>query len=267
MALDYTKLSDDELEAIANDDYSKLSDQTLQALASEPGPEATGDQALMAQGAATMAGPAARSLPAVGSAAMIPVRGVQDVANIARNVSGVPFGTIYEEMIKHPLRTTKAWAQGHPTLGPVMQAGGEALTDLKNQSLRSAAGQVPGQISRGMGALGRAALGAVTAPESIMALPYTATAYQMEKIRENPAAYPTVPYAQVVRGEQPTIGAAGRANRQQAIYNTPSGYVPSATEAENILASGDERMMRIYGGRDALTEMIRRKAAEKVFAQ
>lgn len=264
MALDYSKLSDEELEAIANEDYSKLSDRTLQTIASEPGPEATGDQALMAQGAATMAGPAARSLPTIGQAAMIPVRGVQDVANIARNVSGVPFGTIYEEMIKHPLRTGKAWAQGHPTIGPMLEAGSEIL---RNQSVQSAAGQVPRQISRGMGALGRAAMGAVMAPESMMALPYTATAYQMEKIRENPAAYPNVPYAQVMRGEQPTIGAAGAANRQQAIYQTPSGYQPTAQEAENILASGDERMMRIYGGRDALTEMIRRKAAEKVLAQ
>ena len=35
MALDYSTLSDQELEAIANDDYSKLSDSTLQALATE----------------------------------------------------------------------------------------------------------------------------------------------------------------------------------------------------------------------------------------
>lgn len=36
MALDYSKLSDSELEAIANDDYSSLSDTTLQAIAGEP---------------------------------------------------------------------------------------------------------------------------------------------------------------------------------------------------------------------------------------
>lgn len=36
MALDYSKLSDAELEAIANDDYTKLSDNTLKAIASEP---------------------------------------------------------------------------------------------------------------------------------------------------------------------------------------------------------------------------------------
>jgi len=36
MALDYSKLSDEELEAIANDDYSKLSDKTLNAIANDP---------------------------------------------------------------------------------------------------------------------------------------------------------------------------------------------------------------------------------------
>jgi len=38
MALDYSKLSDAELEAITNNDYSKLSDVTLTAIASEPDP-------------------------------------------------------------------------------------------------------------------------------------------------------------------------------------------------------------------------------------
>ena len=36
MALDYSKLTDDELEAIANDDYSKLSDRTLRMISREP---------------------------------------------------------------------------------------------------------------------------------------------------------------------------------------------------------------------------------------
>ena len=37
MAVDYSKLSDAELEAIANNDYSKLSDQTLEAIAKDTG--------------------------------------------------------------------------------------------------------------------------------------------------------------------------------------------------------------------------------------
>lgn len=39
MALDYSKLSDEELEALEKGDYSKLSDATLQALASEQQPQ------------------------------------------------------------------------------------------------------------------------------------------------------------------------------------------------------------------------------------
>lgn len=228
-------------------------------------------QSVAGQAAAVASKPAAQAAigtaQLAGQAAMIPVRGAQDIYNVARNVSQVPFGTIYEEMIKHPVRTTKAWAQGHPTIGPALEAGRQAVSGLADESVTSLAKQVPGQVSRGMSALGRGAIGALTAPESIMALPYTAAAYQMEKIRANPQAYPNVPYAQVVRGEYPTEGAAGAANRRQAIYNTPSSYQPTAEEAQNILASGDERMMRIYGGRDALTEMIRRKAAQKVLAQ
>jgi len=39
MALDYSKLSEEELEALANNDYSKLSEATLQALASQQQPQ------------------------------------------------------------------------------------------------------------------------------------------------------------------------------------------------------------------------------------
>lgn len=45
MALDYSKLSDEELKAIAEEDYSKLSESTLQALSKEPVPKAEPKQA------------------------------------------------------------------------------------------------------------------------------------------------------------------------------------------------------------------------------
>ena len=38
MALDYSKLSDDELDALAKNDYSRLSDATLKALSEETAP-------------------------------------------------------------------------------------------------------------------------------------------------------------------------------------------------------------------------------------
>jgi len=37
--------------------------------------------------------------------------------------------------------------------------------------------------------------------------------------------------------------------RQSMAVNTPTGYTPNAQEARNILASGDERMINLYGGR------------------
>jgi hypothetical protein len=43
MALDYSKLSTEELEAIANDDYRKLSNRTLRALSNEPEPKSITD--------------------------------------------------------------------------------------------------------------------------------------------------------------------------------------------------------------------------------
>jgi hypothetical protein len=43
MALDYSKLSTDELEAIANDDFTKLSNRTLRALTNEPEPKSITD--------------------------------------------------------------------------------------------------------------------------------------------------------------------------------------------------------------------------------
>jgi len=52
MALDYSTLSDAELEAIANNDYSKLSEQTLNAIASEnePREKSMGEKAANAVG-------------------------------------------------------------------------------------------------------------------------------------------------------------------------------------------------------------------------
>jgi len=108
-----------------------------------------------------------------------------------------------------------------------------------------------------VGSAGRGLLTAAVAPENIMTLPYSAAAYEREKIRANPNApeYAQVPYAQEFRGEYPTQGAAAAANARQAIANAPTGYRPTAQEARNILASNDERMIGIYGGRQKLQQL------------
>jgi hypothetical protein len=66
MALDYSKLSDAELEAIANNDYSKLSDDTLNAIAAEPQTTESAKEDLV--------------VPAVG-AALPGSTGLKDLAN------------------------------------------------------------------------------------------------------------------------------------------------------------------------------------------
>jgi hypothetical protein len=63
--------------------------------------------------------------------------------------------------------------------------------------------------------------------------------------------------------------AAGQGQRaeqalRQGLGMTYQGPQLSPAEAQNVLQSGSPRDVQFFGGRDALSEMIRRKAAEKV---
>ena len=61
-------------------------------------------------------------------------------------------------------------------------------------------------------------------PAMTFAAPYQMAAHEQEKIRANPHApeYANNPYAMMVRGEAPTQGAAGAANRRRALQQMPS---------------------------------------------
>lgn len=178
-------------------------------------------------------------------AASLAAASATDAYKLAK-IAGQVTPKIAGEFLSTPIQSTKdlasAYVAGHPYAGR-----------LVNMPF----GQMPAAALKGMAGL-------ALAPENILAAPYMMAAYEQEKMKANPQAYPNQPYAQVLRGEYPTEGAAGRANRRRAIYETPSSYQPTPIEAENILASGDERMIKLYGGRDALTAAIRRKAAERV---
>jgi hypothetical protein len=93
------------------------------------------------------------------------------------------------------------------------------------------------------------------APESAFLMPYQMAAYEQEKIRANPNApeYATNPYAQSYRSQDTatpiTQRQAGAMNARNAVANVATGYTPNPQEAQNILASGDERMINMYGGR------------------
>ena len=61
-------------------------------------------------------------------------------------------------------------------------------------------------------------------PAMTFAVPYQMAAHEMEKIRANPHApeYANNPYAMQIRGEAPTMGAAGAMNRRRALQQMPS---------------------------------------------
>jgi hypothetical protein len=194
----------------------------------------------------------------VGTVASLPVRAVADVANIAKNLYGVT-GAGFKEIIEHPYSTAKAYAMGSPTLGPVYNA----LSGMANQSPRGLVNQIgqygqqaianaPAAVKQGMSTLGRGLAAGVMAPENVMLAPYTMAGYEMEKIRQNPTApeYATNPYAQVVRQEAPTMGAAGAQNRRGAI----------ASQQYGGLTPNEQRILE----QDRINQAIRRKAAEKV---
>jgi len=194
----------------------------------------------------------------VGTVAALPVRAVKDVANIARNLYGVT-GAGFQQMFEHPYLTAKAYAQGSPTLGPIVNAAGK----LSNQSIASLVNQAgqygqqaiantPAAVKQGLSTVGRGLVAGAMAPENIMLAPYTMAGYEMEKIRQNPTApeYQSNPYGQVVRGEAATMGSAGAANRRQAIAGQQYGGITPE----------QQRMLE----QDRIDQEIRRKAASRV---
>ena len=122
-------------------------------------------------------------------------------------------------------------------------------------TLKDVVTKTPGMLAQGAGAVARGFGTALTAPENLMTLPYNLAAYEQEKIRANPQA-PGLeynPYAQQVRGEYPTQGAAAAANRQRAIAGQQYGGV---TPEERAILD-----------QDRLNMAIRLKAAKKVLGQ
>jgi len=152
--------------------------------------------------------------------------GMRDLYNVGKNLTNVsPAGMA--EMASSPLQTAKAYLSGHPFI----QGG-------------------VGGVARGVGGALTAPL---TAPENLFTLPYSMSAYEQEKIRQNPNGpqYANNPYAQTVRGEASTQNKAGQANQMKAVANMPYGNV-----------SPEEK--RILDEDAAMRSNIRKKAYEKV---
>jgi hypothetical protein len=92
------------------------------------------------------------------------------------------------------------------------------------------------------------AMGAVGA----LAAPYMMAGYEQDKIRANPSApgLESNPYAQVMRGETATQGAAGAANRRQAIAGQQYGGITPE----------QQRMLE----QDRIDQQIRREALKRI---
>jgi hypothetical protein len=248
MALDYSKLSDDELEAIANDDYSKLSDRTLRQLTRDPSAQAvpSSEPEVNVAPQATSVGarliePAAAVARGVGGVAAGNVGDAYKMANILyKNVTPGVIGEVISSPLKYGKEFASAYVQGHPLLGQIGQT-------TPQQAIQAGTG-----FAKNIG--GRVLSGAV-APESAVLMPYQMAAYEQEKIRANPNApeYATNPYAQSYRSQDTatpiTQRQAGAMNARNAVANMPTGYTPTPQEARNLLDSGDERTINMYGGR------------------
>lgn len=252
MALDYSKLTDEELEAIANDDYSKLSDKTLRQLSRDPAAQEVPGSSQPEFSVAPQAVSVAKELaPSVG----------KGLATAGKVAAGIPedwwkMGKILYnnaslntvgEAIKEPWKTATgavgAYVEGHPVLGQITSATPK---------------QAVGALAQGARNLGGALVQGAVAPESLFMLPYQMAAYEQEKIRQNPNApgLENNPYAQTVRGEYATQGQAGAANARRAVVNAPFGNVTPAERA--ILEEDRQRKLQM---------MMQYEAARKVLGQ
>lgn len=153
-------------------------------------------------------------------------RDALEMASILKNVDPETAA----KLASQPLEVAKAYIQGHPWYGSIKQMPGRAL-----------------------GYAGRAAGGIIADPLNAATMPYAMSAYEQEKIRQNPnlPEYVNNPYAQVVRGETTTQAKAGEANRMKALASMPfTGVTPQ----ERARLEEDA----------AMRQNIRKKAYEKV---
>lgn len=244
MSLDYSKLTDEELEAIANDDYSKLSDRTLRQLTRDPAAQEAPDQVqpeinLVPQAVSGLV----QAVPeAVNTAKQVGALGVartataniRDAVNVGSMLADMPVREYMQKPIANTAKLAGAYVAGHPYT------------------------QTAANIARGAGNVGRAFVQGAVAPESLFLLPYQMAAYEQEKIRANPNA-PGLeynPYAQTVRGEYATQGQAGKANARRAVINAPYGNV--TPEEKAMLDRDREQRLRM---------LMQYEAAKKVLGQ
>jgi hypothetical protein len=117
--------------------------------------------------------------------------------------------------------------------------------------------KLPKAIPPGSSMAGMAArVGGVAA---VLAIPFMAAGYQMEKTEENPndPEIKDTPYAKFVRGEAKTQGAAGNQNRRASLKEVRSSEIKLALETKPAFT--DVELIETYGmDRNGLTEFVRK---------
>lgn len=200
MALDYSQLSDNDLEALANEDYSKLSDETLKALTDEEPGTRTPEEGT--QGASPV------------GAAVAAYKIAQPVLHAAKSIATNPVVDTVGGALAAPYLLKKAG--GYLAEGAGLKAPAE-------EKLAEFIGQ---NVARTGGTMGSFALPAA------LSAPYLMSAHEQAKIRANPTApeYANNPYAMSVRSQgtqQPiTQGQAGAINQRGAVHNMSTAGNP-----------------------------------------
>ena len=82
------------------------------------------------------------------------------------------------------------------------------------------------------GHIGASGVATAATPVAMLAAPFMAAGAAKDKINANPTApeYATNPYAMTVRGEAPTIAAAGNKNRRAAVKNFATAGNPAVPQ-------------------------------------
>jgi len=271
MALDYSKLSDDELDAIANDDYSRLSDATLQAIANEP----------QAKPAPEVGGAAPQFYPTGTGVNMAPVKeGFQTAGKVIQ--PGVQAATQLVKGYGNLGKLTTDVAMSALGLPPPVAAS-SALEGIKGtysnvQDYLNKSGQFapktpinPIQVNPAS-PVGQATVGGPAAQQGStfiqrMAQQFAPIAAKVAPVLNTagrvagPAGLAYNAYQGAEFAQQAELGprlAQGQGQQAQQAFrnmNTQFGAPITREQAITVLQSGNERDIAAFGGRQRLMQL------------
>jgi hypothetical protein len=262
MNLDYSTLSDEELEAIANNDYSKLSDATLQAIAQqppakEPAAPTTPTESPFTTFAAKAVNAIGFGLPEYLEKTFQPERAAQSQQIISANPQAARYGEMFGDVAALAIPAGAGLYKG-------AQLGGQAINALARRVAPEMATGSVGQLASLYGRAQGAATGGVMGAQLGAAVPGIIQGKPEQSVA---AASLVNQYANMIPGTSPlggvtgnivpaVVGGAGELARsgnlsQMVPYMSPLGQVT------------DMGTRALKSGYDRLDAMIRAAAAKK----